>query len=669
MKIGKEIRNRVDKLRETINRHRYLYHVEDREEISPAALDSLKMELYKLEESYPELISPDSPTQRVAGEPLSYFEKVEHKVAQWSFNDAFTEEDIRNFDTRVKRFLKKETGAECHPTYTCELKIDGLKIILEYENGILKTAATRGDGVIGENVTENIKTIEAIPLKLTKPIDVIVEGEIWMGKRSFKELNKRRAKKKEPLFANPRNVAAGSIRQLDPKITAERNLDCFIYDLSRTSKRMPQTQFEELKLLRKYGFKINKYFVQAENIEGAIGFWKKWKKQAEKQDYLIDGIVIKVNERNYQDVLGYTGKSPRFAIAFKFPAEQATTTVENIVLQLGRTGVLTPVAHLKPVLVAGSTVSRATLHNEDQIKKLDVRIGDTVVVQKAGDIIPEIVETVKDLRSGKEKEYKFPKKVAECGGNGNIERIPGQAAYRCTHRGSFSEQKEKLHYFVSRKAFNIDGVGPNIIDLLMENELVGTPDGLFTLTKGDIENLPRLGEKSSKKIVDSINNSRKITLDKFLASLSIDHVGEETSRDIAAHFGDIKRIEKAKKEELEEIDGVGDVVAKSLHDWFRVSTHKTILNNLLKEVEIKNVARIKNNSLSGKNFVLTGTLSSMSRDAAKELIRQRGGSVSSSVSKNTDYIVRGDNPGSKYEEGLKLNIKILKEAEFKKLLR
>src|SRR3989344_2413970 len=406
MKIPRKAKQRAEKLRKAIEKYRYEYHVLNKSSISPEALDSLKKELVDLETKYPELITPDSPTQRVAGEPLKGFKKVAHKVAQWSFNDAFSEEDIKAFDERVKRFLKTDKNIE----YVCELKIDGLKIILEYEDGILKTAATRGDGKIGEDVTVNVRTIDSVPIKLDKHVNVIVEGECFLPKTQFERLNKIQKEKGGELYANPRNFAAGTLRQLDPRLVAERKLDSFIYDLALISPPpaggppypIPKTQEEELQFLQKLGFKVNKYFKLCKNIDEVIGFWKNWEKKKEDQDYLIDGVVVKVNEKSLQDILGYTGKAPRFGIALKFSAEQVTTVVEDIVLQVGRTGVLTPVAHLRPVLVAGSVVSRATLHNEDEIKRLDVRVGDTVILQKAGDVIPDIVRVLKEMRTGKE---------------------------------------------------------------------------------------------------------------------------------------------------------------------------------------------------------------------------------------------------------------------------
>src|SRR3989338_3995966 len=451
--IPNKILKRIKKLRDIINYHRHLYHNQDREEISAEALDSLKDELFKIEEQYPQLIMPDSPTQRIGGEPLKEFKKIKHKVRQWSFNDAFSEEDIKNFDKRVKRFLKSETDNYINPAYISELKIDGLKIVLEYEKGKLKTAATRGDGVFGEDITLNIKMIKSIPLTLRRNINIIVEGEVWLGKKSFDILNKKRKEKNKPLFANPRNAAAGSIRQLDPKIVSERNLDSFIYDIASSSEETPDTQFEELKFLQELGFKVNKHFKFCEDIEGGIDFWKFWKNKACDEDYLIDGVVIKVNKREYQEAIGYTGKAPRFAIAFKFPAEQVTTIIEDITLQVGRTGVLTPVARLRPVSIAGSVVSRATLHNEDEIRRLDVRIGDTVILQKAGDVIPDIVSVVKELRTGKEK--------------------------------------RKFYHFVSKKAFDVADLGPKVIDLLLEENLISEYADIFKLKKTDLINLPR----------------------------------------------------------------------------------------------------------------------------------------------------------------------------------
>ena len=666
--VPKEVTERLALLKKAIEKHRYNYHVLDKQDISDEALDSLKKELLDIETRYPELVTPDSPSQRVAGAPLPEFKKVPHKVAQWSFNDAFSEDDVKAFDERIKRMLKGSLGKEVLPTYLCELKIDGLKIVFEYEKGILKTAATRGDGRVGEDVTQNVRTIESVPITLNEPVNIIVEGEAWMAKSDFETLNERQKKAGLPLYANPRNVTAGSIRQLDSKMVADRKLRVFIYDIAQFGKA-PKTQEEELKLLQSLGFKVNKHFSFCKNIGEVISFWKEWQEKAKKEDYWIDGVVIKVNEREYQEVLGYTGKAPRFAIAFKFPAEQVTTVVEDIVLQVGRTGVLTPVAHLRPVLVAGSTVSRATLHNEDEIRRLDVRVGDTVILQKAGDVIPDIVKVLTEMRGGYEKPYKFPTHVPECGGDGRIERISGQAAWRCVFKNSSAQLRRKLYHFVSKHAFDIDGLGPKVIDALLDNHLIATASDIFTLKKGDLEALPRFGEKSVENLLAAIEKAKRMTLPRFIFSLSISQVGEETAEDLAGHFGSIERLQKASYEELEAIEGVGPVVAQSIVDWFSDKKNKVELEKLLELCEVEKATKKKTKGmLTGKTFVLTGTLSGMSRDEAKVLIKKQGGKVASAVSKNTDYVVAGENPGSKYDEAEKLGVAILDEDKFLALL-
>lgn len=670
MAAPREARERVGKLREAINYHRRLYHVEDRSEISPEALDSMKHELAMLEERYPELLTSDSPTQRVAGEPLKEFVKVRHQVPQWSFNDVFSEQELREFDARVKRFLKSATGKDTRPTYACELKIDGLKIVLTYERGKLVTAATRGDGEVGEDVTANVKTIDSIPLVLERSVSVTVEGEVWMGKRMLGTLNRERERADEPPFANPRNLAAGSIRQLDPKIAASRRLDSFIYDIARIGGALPRTQIEELELVRALGFKVNKHFTQVEDVGAIIEYWKTWQKRAPREDYLVDGIVVKVNEHRYQELLGYTGKAPRFAVAFKFPAEQVTTVLTDIVLQVGRTGVLTPVAHLTPVSVAGSTVSRATLHNEDQITRLDVRVGDTVILQKAGDVIPEIVGVVREMRTGKEKPYVFPKKVPACGGDGAIERVPGMAAWRCTARDSFAQRLRRLYHFVGKHALDIDGLGPRIIDLLVEHDLVSTADDIFTLERGDLENLPHFGERSAENLLAAIDRARSVELHRFLVALSIDHVGEETARVLADRFRTIERIAGAPAEGLERVEGVGTVVARSIRQWFSDAQNRAYLTRLLKEVRMKRAAPPPSGAgaLSGKTFVITGSLGALSRDEAKERIRALGGSVAESVSKKTSFLVAGEEPGSKLARAGELGVPVLGERAFLKMI-
>jgi len=663
-KIAKDIRARVKKLRETIERHRQLYHTLDRPEISDEAYDALVRELERLESQYLSLAISDSPTKRVGGAMLKKFEKVTHAVPQWSFNDAFDESDIRAFDERIKRSLGMS------PQYLAELKIDGLKIVLTYKDGVLKTAATRGDGLVGENVTGNIRTIESIPLSLEQPVSIIVEGEIWMSKTVFDKLNREREKRDEELFANPRNVAAGSVRQLDPAVTRARKLDSFVYDVASLADAMwPLTQEKELGLLWQLGFKVNPHFKRFENIEGVIAYWKSWEKKKEKEDYLLDGIVVKVNERRFQDTLGYTGKSPRFGIAFKFPAEQVTTVIKNITLQIGRTGVLTPVAILEPVLVAGSTVSRATLHNEDEIRRKDIRVGDTVVLQKAGDVIPEVVMVMKELRTGKEKVFNFPTHFPLCGGDGRIERVHGQAAYRCVAKNSYEQQKRKLEHFVSRRVFDIDGLGPKIINKLMDAGIIANFDDIFLIKKGDLETLEHFKEKAISNLLGAIEKARSVTPGHFIASLSIPQVGEETARDLAQHFGTADKFAQADIKMLEKLEGVGPIVARSIVDWFANKENKKLFERLLKQVHITPVKHpVFDKNLVGKSFVLTGTLEKMSREDAKDRIRQLGGEVRESVSKNTSYVVAGRDPGEKFSRAQELGIKILDEKAFSDML-
>lgn len=669
MSIPKREHDRYEKLKASINRYRTLYHVYDREEISQGALDSLKHELAQIEEKYPEIVAPDSPSQRVAGKPLPAFKKVLHAVPQWSFNDAFSPEDVRDFDARVKRFLRG-VGMNVSPTYVCELKIDGLKIVLTYEKGFLKTAATRGDGIVGEDVTHNVKTIESVPLSLSRPIDIVVEGEVWMSSRNLETLNRERERNGEPPFANPRNAAAGSIRQLDPKIAASRKLDVFIYDVAMTSEEFPSTQEEELAYMRELGFKVNPHYALAKNIEEAIAFWEKWKTRGRRQEYWADGIVLKVNEKRLEDALGYTGKAPRFAIAFKFPAEQVTTVLENIVFQVGRTGVVTPVAHLKPVSVGGTVVSRATLHNEDEIKRLDVRIGDTVILQKAGDVIPDIVQVVKELRPRDARPFVWPKQVPECGGDGSIERVPGKAMWRCVNKNSFAIIRRRFHNFVGKHALNIEGLGKKRVDLLLEKGLVQHYDDVFTLKEGDLQALPGFAEVSARKLYESIQKSRMVGLARLLVGLSIPQVGEETAELLARKFRSIDALAKATEQELTSIDGVGPIVARDIADWFALKRHRDLVVRLKSVLTIvsptESSARLP---FSGKTFVLTGTLKNMTRDEAKERIRHLGGEISSSVSSKTTYVVAGESPGSKLNKAKMLGINVLTEDQFMRMIQ
>ncbi len=667
MSASYEIKERYDKLKRAINRYRLAYHVYDREEIPESARDSLMHELALLEGKYPDLITSDSPTQRVAGKSLSKFKKVRHTVVQWSFSDIFSEQEVREFDARVHRML----GTEKSIAYVCELKIDGLKIVLTYKKGILMTAATRGDGRIGEDVTHNIRTIESVPLSLTRPIDIVVEGEVWMSEKALTRLNEERIRHGEAIFANPRNAAAGSVRQLDPRIAAARSLDTFIYDVAETSERKPSTQEEELKYLQGLGFKVNPHFKLVHSVNEIITYWSTWKGKKKTQGYWIDGIVIKINQQSFQDRLGYTGKAPRFAVAFKFPAEQVTTIVEDIILQIGRTGVLTPVAHLRPVSVAGSVVSRATLHNEDEIRRLDVRIGDTVVLQKAGDVIPDIVQVLSELRTGKEKSYRWPARVPECGGEGRIERVPGTAAWRCIAKNSFAQQRRRFQHFVSKRALNIEGFGISTVGALLEKGLVQHYDDIFTLTEGDLLTLEGFAEVSAKKLVDSILRSTKgVPLSRLITALSIPHVGEETAILLSKRFATIDSLMSANEEEIITIPGIGEIVTRSIVEWLKEKENKSLISRLKKILTIKSEKsrEVAQSVLSGKTFVLTGTLENMSRDDAREALRMRGATVSTSVSSKTFAVVAGRDPGSKLTRAMTLGVQVLSEQSFLSLL-
>ncbi|MGB4076229.1 MAG: NAD-dependent DNA ligase LigA [Minisyncoccia bacterium] len=665
----REIRGRAEKLRTSIQRYRALLHEGDESPISPEALDSLKRELTELERAHPELITSDSPTQTVAGKPLPELKKVRHQVRQWSLDDAFDLDDLRAFDERVRRSLARTEGRACVPTYACELKIDGAHIILTYEKGNLVLAATRGDGEIGEDVTHTVKTIRDIPLTLSRPVDLIVEGEAYMSKQGFLALNAARRARGEEEFANPRNIVAGSLRQLDPSIAASRPLGAFLYDIEGLSQVRPETQTGELRYLRTLGLPVNPHEAPASSIEEILSYWKAWQgARRDREDYLIDGIVVKVEERVFQDALGHTGKGPRYAIAFKFPAEQVTTVVEDIALQVGRTGKLTPVAHLRGVAVAGTTVSRATLHNEDFIREKDIRVGDTVILQKAGDIIPEIVQVLREFRTGKEKQWRFPKRSPLCGGDGAIERVEGEAAHRCKAPGSFVVQERKLAHFAGKSALDIEGMGKKTVALLMQHELVSEYDDFFELTRDELLALPGFKEKSADKLLEALAAARRPALYRFLVGLSIMHVGEETAYLLAQEYKTLSALMHSGKERLAAINGIGTIVASSLHEWFLDEGNKDMLTRLQKHVKPHMFEGGTGGPLTGASVVVTGTLSTLSREEAEAAIRRAGGTPASSVSKNTRFVVAGENAGSKLEKAKELGVVVLSEEEFKKRL-
>ncbi|MFA7653743.1 MAG: NAD-dependent DNA ligase LigA [Candidatus Magasanikbacteria bacterium] len=669
-----ELKNRIKKMRAQIDDLRYRYHVLNDPEVTDTMYDGLMNELRRIEEKHPELVTSDSPTRRVAGIPLDKFTKVRHQVTQWSFDDAFNKEEMEDWQDKVLNFLEKEgIGSDVRSgrvplEYMCELKIDGLHTVFTYENGSLKLAATRGDGVVGEDVTNNVRTIHSVPFQLRQPVNVIVEGEIWMGSATLKEINIERAKRSEIPFANPRNAAAGTIRQLDPGVVVKRKLDTFIYDIS--AGEIPVTQEKELQRLEDLGFKVNKFRRVCKSLDEIEKFWKECYEQRSNFDYWIDGIVVKVNQRKYQEVLGYTGKSPRWAIAYKFPAEQATTCIKEVYVQVGRTGALTPVALMNPVKLAGTTVTHATLHNFDEISRLGVKVGDMVVVEKAGDIIPKVIRVLEKMRTGKEKGILPPKKCPICGGAVGKRGNGDEVALYCLNKNCFAQQLEHIVHFVSRRAFDIDHCGEKIVEQLLNEGLIKDAADLFILTVGDLEPLDRFAEKSAQNLISAIADSKKVTLARFINALGIRNVGEETAEDLANHFGILEEFMEAPAEELQKINGVGDKVAISIREYFDDKNNQKYIEKLLSNgvtIEAYKL-KVKSSKLNGQTFVLTGVLSSMSRNEAKDKIKILGGDVSESVSRKTTAVIAGENSGSKFDKAQKLGVKILDEKEFIKLL-
>ena len=634
-----EVKQRIEQLKKEINYHRYLYHVLDKQEISDSALDSLKHELFNLEQKYPQFITADSPTQRISGEALKEFKKIKHQKPMLSLNDAFARQEVKDWLERLKKFIQNTKYKIQNTAFYCEAKIDGLAVSLIYQDGVFVRGATRGDGQIGEDVTQNLKTIESIPLKLEKPVNCEVRGEVYITKQNFKKFAKK--------YANPRNLAAGSVRQLDSKITALRKLSFLAWSLSGQ-----KTQEQEAKKLGELGFKSvgGRY---CRNLNYVFDFYQEIKNQREKLPYEIDGLVVSVNNNKLFEKLGVVGKAPRAAIAFKFPGKEAVTQIQDIQIQIGRTGALTPIAILKPVQLAGTIISRATLYNKDEIKRLDVRVGDTVIIQRAGDVIPKVIRVLKNLRTGREKQFKMPK----------IRPDKKQAIMH----------KRKLYHFVSKKAFDIKGLGPKIIDQLLKNNLIYEPDDLFTLKQGDLLPLERFAEKSSENIIQAINDAKKISLARFIYALGIYQVGEETARLLAqAIFNFQFSIFNLKDQSIQwfmQIKDIGPIVAQSIYNYFNNRENQKLLKNLLRYVRISYQSLVISQQFKNKNFVFTGELESITRDEAKEKIRQLGGDISESVSKKTDFVVIGKNPGSKYNKARALGIKILDEKEFLKIIK
>ncbi len=674
--IPQEVIERVKKLREEIDYHNYRYYVLDSPVISDAEYDALMRELKELEEKYPELITPDSPTQRVGFKPAEGFKEVPHAEPMLSLDDAMNEEEVIEFDKRIKRFLGLPEDQPIE--YTVEPKIDGLAIELVYENGVFVVGSTRGDGYVGEDVTNNLKTIKTIPLRLRKftedapdiPPRVDIRGEVFMTKEEFQRLNEERIRKGELPFANPRNAAAGSLRQLDPSITAKRKLDIFCYGVGRVDGYKFKTQWEILQTLPKWGLKINPMVKLVKNIGEAIKYHHEIERIRETLPYEIDGIVIKVNDLSLWEKLGTKARSPRYALAYKFQPTQVTTQLIDVVFQVGRTGAITPVAILKPVQIGGVIVERATLHNEDFIKNLDVRIGDWVLVQRAGDVIPQIVMPIKDRRTGNEKEIVFPTYCPICGTK--LVRKPGEAIWRCPNPNCYASLVRKILHFASRNAMNIEGLGEKVARDLVDKGFVQNIADLYYLKLEDFMKLPGFAYKKAKNLYEAIQKSKKITLSRFIYALGIRHVGEAMAHLLAEKFKTLDKLMNASVSDLLSIPGVGYEVAKSIVDFFKNEENRKMIQRMLDAgitfIEEEKKEEEKPKILEGKTFVFTGALKSMTRDQAKRKVMELGGKVSDSVSRKVDYVVVGESPGSKYRKALQLGIKTLNEEEFLKLI-
>jgi DNA ligase (NAD+) len=660
------IRKRVEKLREEIEYHNYRYYILDQPEISDAQYDRLMRELEKLEEQHPELRTPNSPTQRVGAPPLEEFEIVRHTIPMLSLANAFDETEAKEFDKRVKKFLGTTTDIE----YVTEPKLDGLAVELVYERGQFVVGSTRGDGINGENITQNLRTIKTIPLQLIRkeisiPERLEVRGEVIMQLRRFRELNRKREELGESLFANPRNAAAGSVRQFDSKITAERPLEIYCYGIGEVRGRTFKSHWEILQTLSRWGLRINPNIQRCKHIEDVIAYYHEVNEKREKLPYEIDGIVIKVNQLDLQTRLGEISRSPRWALAFKFQPKQETTKIQDIIVQVGRTGALTPVAVMEPVKVGGVEVSRATLHNQDEIDKKDVRIGDTVVIQRAGDVIPEVVQVIESKRTGKEKKFRMPSKCPVCG----AEVIKEEAIHRCIGLDCPAQLKGRIKHFASKRAMDIEGLGVKLIDQLVDKGLIKDVADIYYIDKKQLIELERMAEKSAQNIIDAIEGSKTKPLSKFLYALGIRQVGETTAEDLARRFSRLHDFFHILEEDLREVEGIGPEVSASVYRFFRDKKNKESIERLKKagvtviEPKVKGKAK-----WSGKTFVFTGALKSFGRDEARNVVESMGGMTASSVSRKVDFVVVGEDPGSKFDKAKELGIKTLTEEEFKKMI-
>lgn len=669
MKPPNNVIQQVEHLRHQLNEHNYRYYVLDAPTISDAEWDSLFRKLQELEKQYPELIILESPTQRVGSKPLKAFAEVQHEIPMLSLENAFTEEEVHAFNQRIRDRLKTHEIIE----YTCEPKLDGLAVSIRYENGILKTAATRGDGETGEDITENVRTIPSVPLHLRGdnfPKVLEVRGEIYMSKDGFEKLNAKAAEKGEKVFVNPRNAAAGSVRQLNPQITAGRPLAIFCYGVGVVKGfELPDKHSDILELLKKWGLRINGEVQVKKGIEKCLDYHAKMSGKRSKLAYEIDGVVYKVNDIELQKKLGFVSRAPRWAIAHKFPAEEVVTTIEAVEFSVGRTGALTPVARLKPVFVSGVTVSNATLHNMDEIKRKDIHIGDTVIVRRAGDVIPEVVSVVEQHRHHQVKAIHLPKVCPVCGSA--VEHIEGEAVAKCTG-GLYcpAQRKEAIKHFASRRAMNIEGLGDKLVDQLVSEGLVETVADLYSLKFEQLANLERMAEKSANNILEALEKSKKTTLARFLFALGVREVGESTAKNLAQHFGDLKPLFSISEEELQQIPDIGPVVAHHIAAFFSEKHNQKIIHQLLDAgIHWEKVKVTSHAPLAGKTFVLTGTLMQLTREEAKEKLEALGAKVSGSVSAKTNYVVVGEDAGSKFTKAKELGIPIMDEKEFLHFLK
>ncbi|MDP2921789.1 MAG: NAD-dependent DNA ligase LigA [Candidatus Omnitrophota bacterium] len=663
--MKKDIKKKIEELRKEIGRHNKKYYVDNKPEISDQGYDALLAELKKLEDAHPEFITPDSPTQKVGGEALKEFKTVKHMVPMLSMDNTYSSDEIMEFDERVRKNLEVEKL-----DYVVELKIDGVSISLLYEDGKFIRGATRGDGVKGDDVTLNLKTIKSLSLKLTGKAPEVFEarGEVYLPSKVFLEINREKEELGEELFANPRNAAAGSLKLLDSSLVAKRRLDMWIYGMGFIKGAEFKAQSEALDFLRRSGFMVNPNIKRCGSIKEVIEYCNEWQEKRHGLDYDIDGMVIKVDSFLYQRALGQTSKSPRWMIAYKFPAERKETVLEDIIVQVGRTGALTPVAVLKPIELAGSTVSRASLHNQDEIARKDVRIGDHVLVEKAGEIIPQVVEVAKKKRKGDEKEFLMPKICPVCGSA--VRKLENEVALRCENTSCPAQLKERIRHFASKEAMDIEGMGEAIVAQLVDKKMVRDYGDIYSLEREDVADMERMAEKSAANLISAIEKSKANSLNRLVYGLGIRHVGVRGAWILASRFRSLEKLSSADIEELEGINEIGSIVAESIYGFFRTQENKKVIEKLKNSgvnTKEKDMGRVSSH-VQGKNFVVTGSLEGFSRHEIEDLIRRLGGNASSGVSKNTDYVVAGKDPGSKYEKAKKLGARIINEDEFKKLI-